>query len=93
MVVKHPHSNISPELHLSKRNIGIKIEQIVKELLTSNQSILDSISWSGAPKPDTYRFYKVFTDRSLAWLCSETFYQQLTKIDADTYSQPLAWGQ
>jgi hypothetical protein len=29
----------------------------------------------------------MFADSSLTWLSSERLYQQLTEIDADTYSQ------
>jgi hypothetical protein len=33
----------------------------------------------------------VCTERSLVWLSSKKPYQQLTKTDTDTYTQPLDW--
>ena len=40
-----------------------------------------------APRPDIIT--EVFSDRSLAWLPSERPNMQLTKTDADTYTQPM----
>ena len=66
---------------------------VIKERPSRVQANLGSIPCVDTNPPHYYWYYGVLTGRSLAWLSSERPYQQLTETDADTYSQPLHWGQ
>jgi hypothetical protein len=75
--------NISdPEWFLSKRTAGTKILKRLKKRQSNDWPNLGSSSWGRGPlRPDT-----VTDDTyvSLAWLSSESPYQQLTETEADT---------
>jgi hypothetical protein len=67
--------NFEPELFLSKRNAGTKMEQRLKERLAIYWPNLGSIPWAGIIPWDYYWCYSLLADRSLAWLYSERDYQ------------------
>jgi hypothetical protein len=69
-----------PELFLSKRNEGTKVEQRLKEWPSSDQSNLESI-----PCTRTLTLLLMLCCICRQELSSESLYQQLTEIDADTY--------
>jgi hypothetical protein len=50
---------------------------------------LGSIPWVGTKPWHYYWYYVVLIDRSLAWLFSESLYQELTETHADTYRKSL----
>jgi hypothetical protein len=79
-----------PELFLSKGNEGTKLKKKLKERPSREWPSLRSIPWAG-PNPETIidAMFVGTADRSLPRLFSERPYQQLTGIDAETYSQPL----
>ena len=76
----------NPELFLSKRTAGTTMETSLRERRSSDRPNHLKRRHQGLTR---LLIYDVPTDRSLAWLSSERPYQQLTKTDADTYSQPL----
>ena len=73
-----------PELFLSKRTRGSKMEKRLKERWSNDQPNLGSISWEGTKSWHYFWCYDVLTDGSLAWLSSKWPYQQLTEKEADT---------
>ena len=70
-----------PELFLSKRNAGTKMEQRMRK-----GHLVTGSTWApshGATKPRLDHWcYVVLADRSLVWLSSERLNQQLTETDA-----------
>ena len=80
--------NFDPELFLSKTNSGTKMEQRLKKRPVS------SPTWDPfhgqAPNPDTITDAMLCLHTGqLAWLASESLWQQMTETDADNYNQPL----
>ena len=58
-----------------------------EEMIDQDMSNLGSIPCAGNKPWHYYWYHVVLADRSLAWLFSERFYQQLTETNADTYGQ------
>ena len=77
-----------PEVSLSKRAAGTKMEKRLREKQSSIWSNWGSTSWGDIKAWHYYWCCDVLTDRSLAWLSSERPKLQLTETDADTYTQP-----
>jgi hypothetical protein len=79
-----PHSqNSDPELFLSKRITGTKIEKRQKERRSSDWPKLGSISRGGSKA----WYYGVLTDRSLSWLPSMRPIKQLSQVQILTSNQ------
>jgi hypothetical protein len=73
-----------PELFLSKRIAGRKMEKRLKERQFNDWP---TVGFERAPRPD--RCSDVLTDTSPAWLPSVRSEKQLTETNEDTYTQAL----
>jgi hypothetical protein len=73
--------NSDPELFLSKRIAGTKMEKRLRERTFSGWPNLESILRGGSKAWHYYWCYGVLTNRSLAWLSSERPNKQLTETE------------
>jgi hypothetical protein len=85
----HPSLSYTPVQYLLQWKPSLQQGQIFLLRLESARG------WVGEEGINSWHYYwcyYVFTDGDLTWLTFERLHQQLSEIDAYTYTQPLDWS-